>query len=208
MVQDMTTKKATRGAPAPRAYSSPRRQAQAQQTRRDVLRAAVRLFGDYGWSGTTLAAVAAEAGVAVETLYSTFGTKKALLREAFDVSLAGDNEPIALADRPEYTRLGEGTLADRIRAGARLQSETVGRSVRVWRAMRDAASGDAEIARWCADLEKARRDQHRDSLRRVVRLRHAASRTPSRSVLTAQRERILHMRGRRHAPQERNELIS
>ncbi|HEY7007461.1 MAG TPA: TetR family transcriptional regulator, partial [Jatrophihabitantaceae bacterium] len=73
-----------------RTYSSDRRRRQAEQTRADVLRAAVTLFSTSGWSATTLAAIAAEAGVAVETVYSGFGSKKNLLREAIDVSIVGD----------------------------------------------------------------------------------------------------------------------
>ena len=41
-----------------RPYSSTRRQAQAAQTRADVLDAAIALFNERGWSGTTLAAIA------------------------------------------------------------------------------------------------------------------------------------------------------
>jgi AcrR family transcriptional regulator len=151
-----------------RAYSSQRRQAQARQTRTDIVQAAIKAFGANGWSGTTLTAIAAEAGVAVETIYSAFGTKKALLREALDASIAGDTAPIAVADRPEYARLSEGPVRDRIRAGARLQRDTMVRAARVWRAARDASVSDVELAEWFAVQEEARRGQHQDSLARIL----------------------------------------
>jgi TetR/AcrR family transcriptional regulator of autoinduction and epiphytic fitness len=83
-----------------RRYESARRQEQARQTRRAILDAAARLFVDPGYAATPLTAVAAEAGVAVQTLYAAFGTKRRLLSELLDVTIAGDDEPVALPDRP------------------------------------------------------------------------------------------------------------
>ena len=151
-----------------RSYSSDLRRRQAEQTRADVLNAAVKLFSGKGWAGTTLAAIAAEAGVAVETVYSGFGSKKNLLRQALDVSVVGDVRPVPLADRPEYTRMGEGPQAQRIRAGARLYRVTMERVARLWQAAREAAAADAEVADWCRELEKARREQHKDALRLML----------------------------------------
>ena len=48
--------------------------------------------------------------MSVETIYNGFGSKKALLREAMDVAVVGDTEPIPFAERPEFAALGEGTL--------------------------------------------------------------------------------------------------
>jgi AcrR family transcriptional regulator len=55
----------------------------------DVLEAAARLFTDRGWAATTLAAVAADAGTAVETVYAGFGSKSGLLTAAIDAAIAG-----------------------------------------------------------------------------------------------------------------------
>jgi AcrR family transcriptional regulator len=151
-----------------RTYSSDRRRRQAAQTRADVLNAAVKLFSETGWAGTTLAAIAAEAGVAVETVYSGFGSKKNLLRQALDVSVVGDTRPVPLADRPEYVRMGKGTQAQRIRAGARLYRVTTERVARLWQAAREAAAADAEVAGWCRELEQTRRDQHKDALQLIL----------------------------------------
>ncbi|MGH9133320.1 MAG: TetR/AcrR family transcriptional regulator, partial [Ilumatobacteraceae bacterium] len=77
------------GPPTRRPYRSTRRKQQAARTRSDVLAAAVRLFAEHGWSGSTLAAIAREADVAVETVYGAFGSKKGLLRAAMDVAVVG-----------------------------------------------------------------------------------------------------------------------
>lgn len=151
-----------------RSYSSQRRRRQAEQTRADVLNAAVKLFSGTGWAGTTLAAIAAEAGVAVETVYSGFGSKKNLLRQAVDVSIVGDALPVPLAERPEYLRLGEGSPAERARAGAQIQRLAMERSARLWQTAREAAAADPEIASWCRDMEQGRRAQVIDGLQLML----------------------------------------
>jgi AcrR family transcriptional regulator len=151
-----------------RRYRSTRRDQQAAQTRHDVLMGAVRLFDSTGWSGTTMAAIAAEAGVAVETIYSGFGNKKQLLRAAMDVAIVGDTAPIPLADRPEWARMGVGTFDERVRAGISLQGATHERGAAIWMALRDAAETDDEVATWCADMERTRRSALRESLAMIT----------------------------------------
>ena len=63
-----------------RRYESPRRRAQADATRRDIIAAAQRLFERQGYAATTMAAIAAEAGVALKTVYLAFETKSGVLR--------------------------------------------------------------------------------------------------------------------------------
>lgn len=140
-----------------RRYSSRRRAAQAAQTRSDILEAAVRVFAENGWSGSTLSLIAGEADVAVETIYSGFGSKKALLREALDVAVVGDTEQIPLAERPEYQLMGAGTRDERIDAAIRMVTAIHARTARIWSAMRDAAAGDAEVAQWVAEIDERRR---------------------------------------------------
>jgi AcrR family transcriptional regulator len=58
-------------------------------TRRRMVRAAYDLFCANGYLGTTISAVAADAGVAVPTIYYTFGTKAALLDESIAAAVLG-----------------------------------------------------------------------------------------------------------------------
>ena len=83
-----------------RAYNSTRRRAQARQTRRLILEAAGKLFGERGYSGTSIEAIAQGAGVAVETIYAAFGSKVAILSKLVDFSVVGDDAPIPLLQRP------------------------------------------------------------------------------------------------------------
>ena len=56
-----------------------RREVAAAETRREILRAARRLFAVHGYPGTSLQQIAGEAGVAVQTIYSSIGSKAALI---------------------------------------------------------------------------------------------------------------------------------
>jgi AcrR family transcriptional regulator len=84
-----------------RAYESPLRREQALETQRRIIDATGRLLVEHGWAATTMSAVASAAGVSVQTVYKTFGTKAALVKRVYDVTLVGDDEPIPLAERPE-----------------------------------------------------------------------------------------------------------
>jgi AcrR family transcriptional regulator len=82
-----------------RRYNAARRQAQARQNRQRVIDAAARLFAERGYTATALTEIAAEAEVAVQTLYAAFGTKANLLKHAIDVALAGDHLPVPMMER-------------------------------------------------------------------------------------------------------------
>ena len=56
-----------------------RREVAAAETRREILRAARRLFAAHGYAGTSLQQIAEESGVAVQTIYSSVGSKAALV---------------------------------------------------------------------------------------------------------------------------------
>ena len=86
-----------------RQYDSSRRQEQARQTRRAVLHAAQARFLAEGYAATTISAVAADAGVSVETVYKAFRNKPGLVKAVFDVAIAGDDEPIPILQR-EFVR--------------------------------------------------------------------------------------------------------
>lgn len=93
-----------------RPYSSPSREEQARATRTAILRAAAELFVDPGYGRASVAAVARRAGVTGQTIYNAFGSKQALLKAAYDVTLAGDDEPMPLARRPDVVAMYQ--LAD------------------------------------------------------------------------------------------------
>lgn len=81
-------------------YRSTLRADQARLTKRRVLKAAARLFLERGYTGTTVAAVAAAAGVAPETIYATFQGKRGLLEGVIDDAIApeGDRHDALVAE--------------------------------------------------------------------------------------------------------------
>lgn len=69
-------------------------------TRRRIVTAAAELFVADGYHATTLEQIAARAGVAVQTVYFHFGNKRSVLKEAVDVAVVGDDEPVDMLNRP------------------------------------------------------------------------------------------------------------
>src|SRR5512133_996490 len=85
-----------------RAYRSDLRREQAETTRQRIAEAARSVMVERGYAATTMAEVARAAGVAVQTLYAACpGRKAALAKLVYDVTLAGDADPVPQAQRPE-----------------------------------------------------------------------------------------------------------
>ncbi|MFC5034650.1 TetR/AcrR family transcriptional regulator [Streptomyces sp. So13.3] len=84
-----------------RSYDSGRRQQAARRNRAAMLAACRELLFREGYQATTIRAVATRAGVSPETVYKAFGGKPGLVKALWDVTLAGDDEPLAMADRPQ-----------------------------------------------------------------------------------------------------------
>src|SRR5690349_12346119 len=85
-----------------RRYDSPRRREQAAATRRQILEAARPLFERQGYAATTMAAIAAEAGVAGKTVYLAFDSKSGVLRALWNLQLRGDEDHVPVAERSWY----------------------------------------------------------------------------------------------------------
>ena len=87
--------------PAPRAYDASSRRESAARNRAAVLAAGRELLIRDGYHRMTVRSVAEQAGVSPETIYKAFGGKPGLMKALWDVTLAGDDEPVPIADRPE-----------------------------------------------------------------------------------------------------------
>ncbi len=83
------------------AYDNSSRTASARATRRRIIDVARTSFLERGFAGTTIRQLAEAAEVSQETIYKAFGGKAGLLKAVYDTSLAGDDEAIPLARRPE-----------------------------------------------------------------------------------------------------------
>ncbi len=150
---------ASKNAPRPPSrYNSPLRARQAAETRQSIVNAAIALFRDQGWAATTLPMVAAEAGVAVDTVYSAFGSKSGLLMAAIDLAIAGDDDPTAMVDRPELALFAKGRRIERLRTGVRFTIGVYQRSIPILKALQEAAASDAAAAARLAKYDDDRRN--------------------------------------------------
>lgn len=137
---------------------SPLREQQTEQTRRAVVLAAHDLFVANGWAGTGMREVAANAGVAIETVYSHFSSKRGLLRAVVDAAAAGDDAPVPLAQRSEFLAMCQGPRSERVRAAAQLVTAIQLRTAAVAKLLREGATADDGIGEMLQALRERQRD--------------------------------------------------
>jgi AcrR family transcriptional regulator len=148
-----------------RSYDSALRKQQASQTRMKILDAAQKLFAERGYAASTIESIASAAGVAVDTVYATFGSKREVLKSLLDVRVGGDDAPIDLLDRPGP----QAVRADRnqvrqLSEFARDVSGIIERVRPVDDIIRGAAAVDADVAALRARVQESRFQ----SMRKVV----------------------------------------
>jgi AcrR family transcriptional regulator len=126
-----------------RGYRSELRASQALETRRRIVAAAAELFIEQGFGAATLDAIAASAGVSRKTVFTAVGGKVELLRLALDWSIAGDDAPVAVVDRPEVQALlGLADPAQLLKRWARVLVEIDMRVAKLFAAIEAAATMD------------------------------------------------------------------
>jgi AcrR family transcriptional regulator len=142
-----------------RAYRSSRRAEQSAQTRRDILAAAGALFRERGYVGTPMPVIAAEAGVAIETIYRTFGSKASLFKAVIDSAVAGGSTraDVPVEQRPAIRALIEETDPRRqIELYVATQPGIHRRSGALLRALVGASASDPELRRLWTEIEAGR----------------------------------------------------
>jgi AcrR family transcriptional regulator len=150
-----------------RSYDSPRRRDQAAATRRQILGAAQRLFERDGYAATTMAAVAAEAGVSLKTVYVAFETKSGLLRALWHLLLRGDQDDVPVGEQPWFREvLDEPDPERQLRLNARNSRVVKVRAGPLMEVIRGAAPSDAEIGA----LWKRIQSEFRANQRSIVEL--------------------------------------
>ncbi len=138
-----------------RAYDGSRRREQARARRLAVVQAARELFETGGFRQTTIAAIAKRAGVSSESIYKTFGTKAALAKAVFDLELAGDDEPVPIAERPAVQAIrDEPDVRRKITLFAEGLAQRQARSAAVQILIRDGRHVDDSLAPVWAALQR------------------------------------------------------
>ena len=143
--------------PVKRQYDTSRRREQAEETRRRIIEAAHDLFLADGYGRTTIAAIAREAGVSVETVYAAFRNKPALLRQVWFVRFRTDEADQRLLHRPEIQLIfAEPDLVERLRLQAVTYTAIFRRFVPLHRALTGAAASEPEAAAMIAEFDERR----------------------------------------------------
>lgn len=155
----------------PRPYHSSLRDEQAQLTRRRIVDAAAELFVTLGYAAATIDAIARRAGVSRKTVFLSVGGKAALLKLAFDRTLAGDDEPVAIADRPEVQDfMGRDDPAAVLGAWIAMNAAIAQRLAPLHHVLVVAADGDADTAVLLADTDRQRAAGDRALVQRLAEL--------------------------------------
>jgi AcrR family transcriptional regulator len=138
--------KATKRPPR-RRYDSPHRREQAAATRHAILAAAQRLFERDGYTKTSIAAIADEAGVATKTVYLAFETKSGLLRALWHLLLRGERDEVPVGQQQWYREvLEEPDPARQIELDVRNSLVVKKRAGALMEVIRGAAPADPDAA--------------------------------------------------------------
>lgn len=136
-----------------RRYDSPHRRQQANATRREILRAAQQQLELHGYAATTMADIAAEAGVALKTVYVNFDTKSGVVRGLWDVLLRGEAD-IPVADHPWFREvIDEPDPRRKLALNARNSRAGKERIGSLFRIIRGAAPVDGDIGALWAHIQ-------------------------------------------------------
>ncbi len=142
-----------------RRYDSRRRQQQAAQTRRDILAAAGALFRQGGYAGTSMPAIATDAGVVVETIYRAFGSKARLFKAVVEAAVAGGSSraDVPVEERPAIRAvIDEPDPRRQVALYAATQPGIHRRSGPLLRALRGAAAVEVELGALWDEIEAGR----------------------------------------------------
>jgi AcrR family transcriptional regulator len=123
-----------------------RQQIAAEETQRVIVQAAAALFFEHGYHATSISQIAAAAGVAVQTIYNSIGSKNDLLSRVLDHAAAGEHAPVSV---PTFMREQANSESDPTQIIDQLVTFWQGalkRTAPVFRVIREAATIDPQAA--------------------------------------------------------------
>jgi AcrR family transcriptional regulator len=140
-----------------RRYDASQRRAVAADTRESILSAARSLFIDRGYTATTMAAVANEAGVALDTIYATVGRKPQLFRLLMESAISGQQHPVPAEERG-YVQAIRATAdpSAKIRLYAHAVAEIQSRLAPLFRVLQEASRSEPALAELWSEISARR----------------------------------------------------
>jgi TetR/AcrR family transcriptional regulator, regulator of autoinduction and epiphytic fitness len=145
----------------PRRYDTTNRQRQAAETRRRIFEAAQELFTRDGYVTTTMAAIAEQAGVAVQTVYASAKSKRDILKGILDLAISGEDEQVPVQASSRWHEIEtEPDPRTKLRTLSRLHRDICVREASVFAIMVDAAGSDPEIRTLMHEMADQRYQDH------------------------------------------------
>ena len=139
------------------------RQARTRRTRSAVVDAARTLFLERGYAATTIEAISGLSDTPQATVYRLFSSKLGILKAVLDVSVVGDDQAVAMLDRPQVRALvSDEDPKEQLARFAALLREVMARAAPMHRILADAARSDEDAALLLAEIARQRQEgQHR-----------------------------------------------
>ena len=152
---------------------SGRGQARTRFARRAVVDAARTLFLERGYVATTIEAISEHADVPPATVYRLFSSKLGILKALVDSSIAGDDQPLALQERPDVATLFAEPDPHKLLAGlAGVTTAINQRTNDVYRVLVSAAASDPAAAELLNEIRR-QRDRGQGQIARSLSRAHA-----------------------------------
>ncbi len=128
-----------------RSYDATTRQSQSAATRQRIVDAARALILERGYRATTIAAIAARAGVNADSVYELVGRKPMVLREMIEQAISGTDHAVVAEERAYVIAVrAEPDPAKKLAIYARAACKTHQRMAPLFLALRDASSTEPE----------------------------------------------------------------
>ncbi|UQX87443.1 TetR family transcriptional regulator [Jatrophihabitans telluris] len=173
-----------------RRYDASRRQEQAARTRSGILDIARQQLLESGYAATTIAGIAAQAEVSVETVYKAFGGKSGVVRALWERGLRGSQGQgrgaVPAPARSDALSTSESDPRVVLRGWGRLTTEVAPEVGPIMLLIRAASASDPDMAELLAEAEGQRRERMRRNARRLQRrgwLRPGLSVTQASDIL-------------------------
>jgi AcrR family transcriptional regulator len=157
-----------------RGYDASSRREQANRNRSRIIEAAERRFLDDGYALTTIAAIADDAGVSVDTIYKSFGGKPGLVRAVREQALRGPR-PVPAEQRSDELQRAELEPRKIIEGWGRLTTEIAPRASPILLLLRDAAQTDPDLHVLLEEMDSDRHRRMTDNARRLHAAGHLRS---------------------------------
>jgi AcrR family transcriptional regulator len=149
-----------------------RGQARTRLARRAVVDAARSLFLERGYAATTVEAISERSDVPPATVYRLFASKLGILEALLETSIAGDDQPLAVHQRPEVASLFAETDRRKLLTGfAGVTAAINQRTGDVYSVLVSAAGSDPAAAELLDQIRK-QRDQGQARIARSLARGH------------------------------------